>query len=439
MKLGDYGKAFRHLTGNGLAAPTAANYLAMEKLFPARNYDLVFPPIVGPQLNISLPDVQASLFKSSQRKKTSPDSFGYSGALLSLTRAAKSTPEAPAFHTVLATFMHKVVNIQGPDDPEAPPPLVAFLLKAGVAFGSHKDDLATQRHKQALGQPPSLRPVVAGTLIYRATLTVALVAECVQQAKESVQPVQVGLGVSNGSLIFCATAQAAFVLRYLQGTEDVTQCFQNVDRQVAMDVFVAAVPRMAALFIFFYGFDSVAFFAITGSAPGQLWSSVGFTQGCNLGSLGTALFLKKWCTLSCSSSFRTWIFLLRWTTYCPSSNRPTMTLTTGGSIAMPITPVFDASMKSLSGTSLACRFTQTREPSSSPREHPMSTPVWCLFFLPISGSFAATNVVELSSALMLIAVVPYLVLSRTSFTLNFKPSLICPPPRPIWLRGSPPE
>jgi hypothetical protein len=162
MKLGDYGKAFRHLTGNGLAAPTAANYLAMEKLFPARNYDLVFPPIVGPQLNISLPDVQASLFKSSQRKKTSPDSFGYSGALLSLTRAAKSTPEAPAFHTVLATFMHKVVNIQGPDDPEAPPPLVAFLLKAGVAFGSHKDDLATQRHKQALGQPPSLRPVVSG-------------------------------------------------------------------------------------------------------------------------------------------------------------------------------------------------------------------------------------------------------------------------------------
>ena len=59
-----------------------------------------------------------------------------------------------------------------------------------------------------------------------------------------------------------------------------------------MDVFVAAVPRMAALFIFFYGFDSVAFFAITGSPPGQLWSSVGFTQGCNLGSLGTALVLK---------------------------------------------------------------------------------------------------------------------------------------------------
>ena len=292
LKNGDFSKAFKHLVGNGLAPPTEQSFEALQKLFPTRDYALQLPSTQDvPQLNVELADVKKILFGESHHKKVSADAFGWSKALLALNRAAKSTPGKLAFHELLAIFIQKVVNIQSLDDPTGPPPVVGFLLKAGLLFGANKDDLPTQAKRDALGQPHKYRPLVASSIFCRLILSAALKSQFVTQVIASLQLIQVGVGTPNGSVLFSATAQAAYVVKALLAKEDNVNCFQNIDRQAAINIWHNRLPNLTVLFLFFYGFDAVAFFRIMGGSPGLVRSMVGFSQGCNFGSLGTALVL----------------------------------------------------------------------------------------------------------------------------------------------------
>ena len=285
---GNVSKAFKILTGSGLADDSDLSKQAMSALFKKRSEPLQLPVIVGPQLSVSLDDIKKLLYSESRAKDTSLDAFGWSASLLFTRRAALSTIEKPAFHCVLADFIFLITNTKGFDDPRSPPPLVGFMLAAGSAFGAHKLDLLEQLNRSALGLPPVLRPLVAGTKFGRLACEAALQSEPMKKSLEGFKPVQVGLGTPHGPQLFALTAQAAFNLGLPLGQNDIINFFNEIDRQLGLKATAEHCPPATALLSLLYSLDSLALF---GSL--KIMSESGFRQGCTFGSFGAAATLKK--------------------------------------------------------------------------------------------------------------------------------------------------
>ena len=94
-------KAFKILTGSGLADDSELSRQSMSALFKERVEPLQLPAIVGPQLSVSLADIKKLLYSESQPKDISIDPFGWSSAFLFKLHAAPSTVKKPAVVSLL--------------------------------------------------------------------------------------------------------------------------------------------------------------------------------------------------------------------------------------------------------------------------------------------------------------------------------------------------
>ena len=242
--------AKRVLLSNGLAPRTKATADALEVLHLNYNEPLRLPIPQGRQVHANAVDCIDEIYKAAGKSECTPDVFGWRDDFWADCKGDRTNPLA-----VQAGRLQEIMST-----PKNLPVALSFIATAGALQALNKVSKEESSTRAENGEEVLVRPINQGVIFTRRLMSVATKDASACKAKRSLQPIQMGLGVSAGPEITALTALALFRAGCLVGKEDAVNGFNATKRQAILDGSAAIWPEGGDLLNFFYGHPSPAIF-----------------------------------------------------------------------------------------------------------------------------------------------------------------------------------
>lgn len=287
---GNQGKAFNLLNSNGLAPSTAQTGDILQSLHRPRVKDLILPQNSKLSIQVQLKDFRKFILGKCRPQDTSADVFGWSPDLIFPVKAIKSKQGCPSFFEVATKFLHKITTWQ--ETPQKPAPLICgYILTTGSLFALHKDDFETQEARRQEFKDPNLRAINKGGMWSKWAIQIACNSEAGKQAKSTLSPFQLAIGVPNGTVALTHILRSAYKGDRMIGSLDFQNCFLDMERQAVFDGIASKFPEASTFTKIMYGSNSMSVFDLQDGSSRVIRSQQGARIGCPLGSLACGIVL----------------------------------------------------------------------------------------------------------------------------------------------------
>jgi hypothetical protein len=291
LRAGKTGLANRRLVSNGVAPPTEENANKARDMHKRRIGDIHPRTTQVQQVAIPTTVFIKTLKDKAGSVSTSVDPFGWSNDFLLYNRQPRGNEED--------SFVGQVARMHSIFVTGEIPKAVALLLTIGKSTPLFKDPPHVRAARESAGDSMRIRPAVSGTNVMRVVLQEVNKTEAGKRVLKKLSKFNKALGTPAGIEEVIYESRAQYASGAAIGTNDMTNCFNEFDRNALLAAVEDEWPETLNLWQMVYGLDSPIFihyadkdgldhFIIvlseSGSRMGCVWGSIalGLAIDCNV-------------------------------------------------------------------------------------------------------------------------------------------------------------